>query len=302
MDHSGYWELTVAVSPEASEGLGNLTWELGALGVVEEDVAGQGPQLRAFFPRTAAAAVLAASVRAYIEDLRALGVPAAPGEPRVEPLADEDWAEAWRAHFRPTPVGRALLVAPPWDASPAAGRLRVTIEPGRAFGSGQHGSTSGCLERLETVVETSRPDRAIDLGTGSGILAIAAARLGVGNVLAIDDDPDAVAAAAANAGRNGVADRVRCVVGDARVLLTEPVPLLLANLLTAAHLALAPRYAVHVVPGGTLVLGGILDGEAERVTAAMLDHGFRPRQAISREGWRTLELERAGATAAAPSP
>ena len=178
MSSSRYWELSVPVGPEVSEGLTNFAWELGALGVVEEEAAGKPPRLRAFFPKTEFAAALEERVRVYLDGLRALGFDA-PGEPSVVALADEDWADAWRAHFRPVPVGRSLLVAPPWDRPPRTGRLVITIEPGRAFGTGQHGSTMGCLLRLEALLARgATPTRAIDLGTGSGILAIAAARLG----------------------------------------------------------------------------------------------------------------------------
>src|SRR5436309_7676527 len=173
----GYWELTIGVPRELSEGLTNRAWELGALGVVEEERPGSGATLRAFFPETIAASALEDSVRRYLDGLAELGF-----EPvrdlRVAALADENWAEAWRAHFTPRPVGQSLLIVPPWDERPANGRIVITIEPGRAFGTGHHGTTAGCLEALEAVVERDRPSRMIDVGTGSGILAIAAARLG----------------------------------------------------------------------------------------------------------------------------
>src|SRR5262249_6957713 len=154
------------------------------------------------------AALLAARVRTYTEGLRALGL-AAPDAPTVRPLADADWGEAWKAHFRPLPVGTRWLIVPPWEsAALEPGRLTLVIEPARAFGTGHHGTTAGCLVQLEEIVERDAPTSAIDLGTGSGILAIAAARAGVARVLAVDEDPDAVAAARANAARNGVADRV----------------------------------------------------------------------------------------------
>lgn len=289
MSSSRYWELTVGVPEDASEGLTNLVWELGALGVVEEELLGQGPRLRAFFPKTVLASALEASVRDYLNGLRELGFSPA-GEPRVVALADENWADAWRAHFTPQPVGRRLLIAPPWDRPPANGRLVITVEPGRAFGTGQHGSTIGCLELLESVIERAGPRWMIDLGTGSGILALAAARLGVGAVLAADSDPDAIAAATANAARNGVSDRVRCVLTEAGTLDGARAPLVVANLLTTAHLRLAPRYGRYVLPGGTLLLGGILDGEAAGVSSALGGHGFVPRASVSVEGWTTLEF------------
>ena len=292
MSSSRYWELTVEVPEEASEGVTNLVWELGALGVVEEEAPGRPPRLRAFFPKTIFARALEESVREYLAGLRELGFPGA-GEPSVVALANEDWAEAWRAHFRPLPVGKRLLIAPPWDRPPANGRVVIAIEPGRAFGTGQHPSTLGCLERLESLIARTAPRRLIDLGTGSGVLAIAAARLGVGQVLAVDDDPDAVASAMANAARNRVCDRVRCVLGDAGALADSAAPLVVANLLTTAHLRLAPRYARYVAPGGALVLGGVLDADAAGVEVAVGGHGFAPRASISVEGWTTLELVRA---------
>ena len=292
MSSSRYWELTVEVPEETSEGLTNFVWELGALGVVEEEVPGGRPRLRAFFPKTIVARTLEESVREYLGGLRALGFPGA-GEPSVVALASEDWAEAWRVHFRPLPVGKRLLIAPPWDRPHANGRVVITIEPGRAFGTGQHASTLGCLERLESLIARAAPLRLIDLGTGSGVLAVAAARLGVGQILAVDDDPDAVASAIANAARNRVCDRVRCILGDAGALDESGAPLVIANLLTAAHLRLAPRYARYVAPGGALLLGGILDAESATVAAVLGGHGFVPRASIAVEGWTTLELARA---------
>jgi len=289
MSSSRYWELTVRVGADLSEGLTNLVWELGALGVVEEERPGRGPRLRAFFPKTVFATALEESVRGYLDGLRELGFEPAT-DLHVVALADENWADAWRAHFKPQPVGRRLLIAPPWDRPAANGRTVITIEPGRAFGTGHHGTTAGCLEALESVIDRDGPPRMIDVGTGSGILAIAAARLGVGAILAVDDDPDAIACAMANAARNRVSDRVRCLLADAERLDEVPAPLVVANLLSAAHRRLAAHYERSLLPGGTLLLGGILDGEAADVASALGGHGFVPRASLSVEGWTTLEL------------
>ncbi len=289
---SAYVEVLVDAGDDALEALTNFLWEQGAVGVVEEAAAGEAPRVRAFFPATGPDDALAARVDAYLEGLQALGVAAGP-RARVAPLADTDWTAAWREHFRPVAVGRALLVTPPWETPPPGDRVVLVIEPGRAFGTGYHGTTAGCLELLEALVAGAPPARAIDLGTGSGILAIAAARLGVAGVLACDTDPDAVAAAAVNAERNGVAGRVRAVVADAATLAAEPAPLVLANLLAAAHRALAPRYRALVTAGGALVAGGLLDGEADDVAAALAAHGFRREASRSLEGWTSLTLRHA---------
>ena len=287
-----YWELTVGIPEEASEGLTNFVWELGALGVVEEEPAGGAPRLRAFFAETADTAILSTRVDAYLAALDALGFHG--GRPaQVAPVAEEDWAAAWRAHFAPFPVGRRLLIVPPWETPTAHGREVLIIEPGRAFGTGQHGSTAGCLLLLEAIAGATPPSRALDLGTGSGILAIAAARLGVGEIDAIDSDPDAVASATANVERNAVASRVRCVVTDAAAFEAPPFPLVLANLLAAAHRTLAARYSRLVAPGGVLVLGGLLEGEADDVAATMAAHGLPRFDARSVDGWTSLACRHA---------
>jgi ribosomal protein L11 methyltransferase len=288
MGSAPYWELRLAPAGEATEGLTNFLWEEGALGVLEEETA-QGTRLRAFFTAGAATATLPLRMRRYLDGLRSLGFPA-PDDLELVPLGDTDWGQAWREHFRPLAVGRRFLVAPPWEMPAPDGRLVLVIEPGRAFGTGHHGSTAGCLEALEAVVAGEPPPAAIDLGTGSGILAIAAARLGVGHVLAADADPDAVAAARANAVRNGVADRVTCILADVASLETRPAPVVLANLLPAAHLSFGARYARYVAPGGILVAGGIPDADAAGIVSTLAGHGFR--RAVGRviDGWTTLAL------------
>ena len=207
---SAYVELTADAGEEAAEALTNFLWELGAVGVVEETTGPAPARLRAFFPATVDTETLTARVDTYLGGLRALGLVAGP-RARLTPVADADWAAAWREHFRPVAVGRALLVAPPWEIPAVSDRVVLAIEPGRAFGTGHHGTTAGCLELLESLVTAEPPPRALDLGTGSGILAVAAARLGVVDVLACDTDPDAIEATRANAARNGVESRVRAV-------------------------------------------------------------------------------------------
>jgi len=290
MSASQFWELSIGASEEVSEGLTNFVWELGALGVLEEEVAGSA-RLRAFFPASASADTLAARLRDYLGGLRALGFTVG-DDALLAPLTDPGWAEAWRDHFRPRPVGDRLLIAPPWDAPRVEGRLTIVIEPGRAFGTGQHGSTAGCLELLERTVERQVPLRALDLGTGSGILAIAAALLGIPRVLAIDDDPDAVANARANLALNGVTTSVTCATADAATLQTEPAPLVLANILAAAHARLAHVYRRLVTPAGLLVLGGLLEAEADDTAAVVARAGFVRRSTVIRDGWATLELIR----------
>jgi ribosomal protein L11 methyltransferase len=288
---SEYWELAISAPEAVEDALTNFLWELGALGVVGEAAPDRALRLRAFFSPVATTD-LEARLADYVAGLRALGLPAPHGQILTR-LADVDWAEAWRAHFHPLTVGRRLLIAPPWEAATPRERVLIVIDPGRAFGTGHHASTVGCLESLEDIVEREAPHSVIDLGTGSGILAITAARLGVATVLAVDEDPDALACAAANAGRNGVVDRIQLLESDAGAVIAPAAGLVLANLLAAAHLRLGADYARYVTPGGALVLGGILDAEAAGVRTAVAGHGFIPDSTRSADGWSTVVLRRA---------
>jgi ribosomal protein L11 methyltransferase len=294
-----YWDLTVTLGADAAEtaeAVTNRLWELGAVGVLEEAAVGRAT-LRAFFPPGTDAAVLAADLGAYLDDLVALALPGAAARVAMAPLRDEPWTEAWRAYFRPVPVGRKLLVCPPWAVPRSTlgrGRVLVLIEPGRAFGTGSHGSTQGCLEILERALDGAARSYALDVGCGSGILAIAAARLGVARVDAIDVDPDAVAATGENARRNAVADRVRASVATVDTWTGPPAPLVLANLLAPAHLSLASTLAGLVTPGGDLIAGGLLAHEVPAVAGAFAVADCWLVEVAEHEGWATLLVRRGG--------
>jgi ribosomal protein L11 methyltransferase len=292
-----YWSLAALLgtdAPDAAEAVTNFLWELGAIGVVEEGVPA-GVRLRAFFPPGVVPERLEATVRAYLAELGALGVPGVSEAPIVLPLADEPWAEAWRAHFRPIAVGERFLVCPPWNVPPpaeAGGREVLLLEPGRAFGTGSHGSTHTCLELLARALGAHPVPRALDVGCGSGILAIAAARLGVEHVDAIDVDPDAIAATRDNAARNAVADRIDAIVSAVEQWARPAVPLVCANLLASTHLALALTLARLTAPGGRLIVGGLLAHEVPVVTGAFAGAGCWVVEVTEREGWAALLLAR----------
>ncbi len=288
-----FWQLTIPSSADTSDGLTNFLWEQGALGVVEEEV-GAGPaRLLAFFPETASSTALLNAVCAYRTSLRAMGFAVAASEPEISPLLDEAWASAWQQSFPPREVGERLLVLPPWETAPAPHRrLPIAIEPGRAFGTGHHGSTEGCLVLLERILGRSMTPRALDIGTGSGILAVAAVKLGAASVLAIDIDPDAIAAARTNADRNGCADRIELLLASPETLAVEPFPIIAANLLAHTHAALRAVYWRLAAPGADLVLGGILADEDGPVIEALGETGFALRERVTLDGWSSLLLAR----------
>jgi ribosomal protein L11 methyltransferase len=292
-----FWQLTVPVSADTSDGLTNFLWEAGALGVVEEESPSEPPRLRAFFPDSASSTELLAQVTVYRASLRSLGFLVDPQAAEITPLYDSDWAHAWQQSFPPREIGARLLVVPPWDARPdgkTSGREQVIIEPGRAFGTGHHGSTEGCLALLDEALSSGGAPTSpiLDIGTGTGILSIAAVKLGAPRVVAIDMDPDAIAAARLNADRNGCADRITLLLQGA----DEPVPsepsfrLIVANLLTHTHLALAKRYERLVAARGSLILGGVLADEHHVVVDALRARSFELKTCRIVEGWASLLL------------
>lgn len=190
---------------------------------------------------------------------------------------DADYS-GWRASVRAWDVG-AITVAPPWLAAGRDRERTVIIDPAMAFGTGEHATTRGALSLMQRVLRPG--DSVADLGTGSGVLAIAAAKLGAGRVVGIEHEPDAIGNAESNVEANGVADRVAVIQGDARMLLPllAPARLVLANIASLALLQLMPVVADALTPDGEAVISGILAAEA---------HGFRARLAA----WRiTHELE-----------
>jgi ribosomal protein L11 methyltransferase len=196
----------------------------------------------------------------------------------------DDWAERWREFHRPLILGGRLSVRPPWWA-PCGTAVDLVIDPGRAFGTGAHATTRLCLELL---LELEPAGAAVDLGSGSGVLAIAAAALGWGPVLAVDLDPLAVAATAANALVNGVELDARRA--ELRELALPPARLALANLLAPLLLAWAARLRGAAEPPAIVIASGLLRAEADAVAGAFAAAGLEQRDRRARGDWSALLL------------
>jgi ribosomal protein L11 methyltransferase len=211
-------------------------------------------------------------------------------ELRVTPVDDADWAEAWKRHYTPQRIGRIVIV-PSWLDEPIGpDEVALRLDPGMAFGTGLHPTTRGCLTLLQGL--GPMPKRAIDVGSGSGILAIAALALGVTSVDCLDTDPVAVEATLANAAANDVADRITSVRGTLSTASAQRYPLVLANLVAALLVELAEPLAAHTEPGGTLLASGIIAPRADEVTAALAAAGFALAGRLDDGEWVSLRLVR----------
>jgi len=290
-------EVTVRVVPTEAELVGNVFLELGSGGVVVADPASVlDPRLRVtgYFTVDRDLPARMAAVRRFVGSvLRGAGVV-------VREVDAAGWAN-WREVWRPVAVGRRLLVRPPWAAeaenrraepcAPAGtgGRLVVEIEPGPAFGY-DHPTTILCLEFLEECIRGG--ERVADVGTGSGILAIAAARLGAARVLAVDSDPVAVRAARENVARNGVTALVTVCEGYLLDGVRGPFDLVVANLTLEAIGELLPAAAGVLVPGGRLIASGLVRCRRDEVFGALAGGGFGLAGERTAGGWLAFVAER----------
>ena len=193
-------------------------------------------------------------------------------------IVDEDWMAAWKVHYHPIPIGKKLLVLPAWLENTYPGRIAVKIDPSMAFGTGTHPTTQLCLEALESYTHPGDP--VIDVGCGSGILSIAALKLGAGHTLAVDIDSQAVRSTRENAAANETLTHLETGLGSVNEILRgdfslRQAPLVLANILAPIIIRLFDAGLARLVtPGGTLILSGILEQQAGDVLAAAQAQGF----------------------------
>ena len=250
-------------------------------------------------------------IAAGLARIQGCGLATGPGIITVARIRREDWAESWKRHFKPIEIGRALLIKPSWNKKrPRKNQALIILDPGLSFGTGQHPTTAFCLREIVRLKlrlkERGRPAREfktrhhaeepsalrsfLDIGTGSGILAIAAAKLGFSPVAAFDFDPDAVKIARVNACANGVAGRIRYRCGDVANLPLRPArryDLICANLISSLLISARRRITAQMSRSGTLVLAGILKAEFTAVEKSCAALGLKRVCGRTEKEWRS---------------
>ena len=241
--------------------------------------------------------------RAAIRQLRALVPSAAHAEPAVERVADQDWVTLSQQGLEPIRAGRFFVHTPAHRDRVPPGAIAFEIDAGRAFGTGQHETTTGCLIALDRLkAGGARFSNLLDLGTGTGLLAFAAMRLWpAARAVASDVDPVAIEVAAENAAVNDIRSgrgpgrlelAAAAGLGHRRLKARAPYDLIIANILAGPLIELAPSVAAALAPGGRLILAGLLDHQAERVAAAYRREGMMPDFIVRRGDWPTLVMRR----------
>ena len=219
-------------------------------------------------------------------------------QPKYRPVADENWMAAWKDHYHPIPIGEKLLILPAWLENPEPERLAVKIDPSMAFGTGTHPSTQLCLELVEDYVRGGQA--VIDVGCGSGILSIAALKLGAAHALAVDIDAASVKAAQENSAANGVLDRVEVGLGSVSEInrggfSVHRAPVVLANILAPVLIRLFDAGMADLVePGGVIILAGILAEQAAGVIASAEGHGLKFVEQRQSGDWVALVCRKPG--------
>ena len=298
-------QVTITTSQEASDALANYLFERDVTGIeIRDNPSPNAPSvtLIAYFPTDDLIGKRVQDLREFLASLTQValnpdhsirgGIDTQPATVTLRSIEEDNWSEQWRSAFPPQKIGKRLVIAPTWaDIVPKPSEVLIRLDPGMAFGTGQHPTTQLALELLETVIKDS--DVVADIGTGSGILAIAAAKLGAKRVDAVDLDATAIPIAQSNIQLNKVESVIRLHHGDglkglerqmastlsqkigAKNLPFPKYPLIVANILTKVILPMIPRCPKFLEPAGRLILSGILVPEASQVEAQLGTNGFR---------------------------
>ena len=290
-------EIRLTLPASAVDLVGQALMELGCTGIAvaerhldtfeppDPDAGEASPTIRAYFPE-GDPEHLRRAVSTALSDLASI-VPGLPtGLPACHRLLAEDWAHSWQQHFPTLRIGSRLLIRPSWEQTPeGAPEVVLTLDPGRAFGTGTHATTALCLDVIARLADSPTPPRRVlDVGAGSGILAMAAAALGAGAVVACEIDHEACQIAGENVAANGLQQLVQVTTTPLEAL-TGNFDLILANILAGENIRLAPHFLARLAPAGYLVLSGILVEQEVAVTTAFNQLPLTLVSIDRRDGW-----------------
>jgi ribosomal protein L11 methyltransferase len=271
-------KIEISAPAELMDALGNFLTETGCHGVFQETLEPQSPEdfpqssnieiIKAYFPQDVRSEKRIAAVQKYLESLSEIFSDLPKPSLKTEIISDPDWGEQWKKYFKPIRVSNNIIVKPTWERyTPSSRDIVIEIDPGMAFGTGQHASTRMCIEALEDIImkdRTVKDWKVLDVGCGTGILGITAAKLGAQDVICVDIDKKAIEIARENAAINHVEDRLRIINKDA-MMLNEPRNLIIANLTSKLLLKLRQHFTQLLLPEGYMILSGIIEQDAKDI-------------------------------------
>jgi len=262
----GYYEFTINSSDDSKDAILSLTSDYGGLGAFENQKG-----LVIYFPDHVGIEKLRLDIERCRNVLEDSGLPS-DFKFSYTYISERDWNETWKKKFQPIDIGESLSIIPPWD-KPRNSRINLIIDPGMAFGTGHHGTTRTCLEHIEQICRSGLKNNFLDVGTGTGILSIGAAKLGFDEVLGVDNDPLAVDAAIRNVELNKLAN---ITIIEGTISATQGLyDVIAANLLSDILIAIAPDIAARLKKGGMALLSGMIIGQENEVIAAMEQEGLK---------------------------
>lgn len=281
----------ITTQPEAIEAVSDILLRAGADGVQIEDAS--EVQVIAYFADDEQLAQRLAAIRADLDELLSFGIQAAPATITINGIAQSDWENNWKQYYHAQRITRHLTVVPAWESftPQQADEKPIVMDPKLAFGTGTHETTQLMMQALETVVRGG--ESMIDVGTGSGVLAVAARQLGVGPILATDIDDMAVAVAKENLALNPLAEDIPVVASDLLADVTiAPVDLIVANILADVITRLIPQTIPLLKPDGYFLVSGIYDAIAPEIEQELVAHGYRVMQKAQMGEWHSYIAKR----------
>ena len=288
-------KISIETSHEAEDALSNLFMEMGSGGAQIEGDNSDSDRIvvSAYFPPDDMIGERVSKITELLKSMREMNIDVGAGRVSIHRLDETEWTEPWKEFFKPIPTGERILVYPSWeDASESSSRdILIQIDPQMAFGTGRHSTTILCLELLEDVLKGG--ERVADIGTGSGILAIAAIKMGARQVIAVDIDPKAVHIARENARINGIYDEIHVVCGRLLNPIRGRYDVIVSNIASKVIRLMIPDFTAYLNTGGKLILAGILGDEVSEIQNELENNGLAILETRSHEEWAGILAEAA---------
>ncbi|OCL25224.1 ribosomal protein L11 methyltransferase [Orenia metallireducens] len=286
-------EVIITTNYEGFSAIENILGELGAVGISKEDFKQEEVIMKGYFEDEELTKEKISSLRDRVAKLVDYDLNIGSGEIIIKELEQEDWVNKWKKDIKPIKVTDKIVIKPTWEEyQKQAEEIIIELDPGLAFGTGYHGTTSGCLEMIEKYLQ---PDfDVLDIGTGTGILSIAATKLGAKSNFALDIDPVAVKVAKENAKLNQVLDQIDFAQGDLLDIVDGKYDLVIANILPHVIKRLIPDLPKVAKLGSISILSGIIEEKADMIKDELKNYNFEVKEIIQKEQWITIVAIRRG--------